>query len=368
MAFSQTTSQKPEGGPPTGSGETPLLLLLGVPLMAVVLAAIALYLALVKVPADAARKQQTELVLRLTGISAPVTNQLAPAYTDADGDRVADRPADPNLWLRPATLRFSYVAAEDADQLEPAFRELLAHLASVTGRPVDFVTFRSVEDQLRAVRDGSVHLTAFNTGNVPRAVNVAGFVPLVVFGDASGDIRHRSLLIVPAASPIRRLADVRGGEVFLTEPGSNSGYRSPLLTLRTAGLLPERDYRIRYTGGHDESIATVATGQAKGLTAVASDVLDRAIARGAIAAGAYRVIATSEAFPSAALGHPHHLDPEIARALGDGLLSFAWTGSGLEREFAPTGRRQFVPVAYKDDFALVRRIDDDLGVRHRPPQ
>ncbi len=356
------------GGGSREARETPLLLLLGVPVMAVVLAGVALYVALVKVPADAAREKQTELVLRLTGISAPITNQLSAVYMDADGDGTADRPSDPNLWLRPATLRFSYLAAEDADQLEPVFRELLAHLAAATGRPVDFMAFRSVEDQLRAVRDGSVHLTAFNTGNVPRAVNVAGFVPVVVFGDESGDIRHRGLLIVPAASPVERLTDARGGDVFLTHPGSNSGYRWPLLTLRRAGLLPERDYRIRYTGGHEESIAAVASGQATGLTAVASDVLDRAIARGAISAGAYRVIATSEAFPSAALGHPHHLDPEIARALRDGLLDFRWAGSGLEREFSPTGRRRFVPVTYKDDFALVRRIDDDLGVRHRPPQ
>lgn len=59
---------------------------------------------------------------------------------------------------------------------------------------------------------------------MPRVLNVAGLVPRVVFGDEAGDIRHRSLLIVPAASPNQRLADVRGGEVFLTEPGSNSGY------------------------------------------------------------------------------------------------------------------------------------------------
>lgn len=104
------------------------------------------------------------------------------------------------------------------------------------------------------------------------------------------------------------------------------------------------------------------------MTAVASDVLDRSMVRGAIPADTYRVVATSEGFPSAALGHPHHLEGEIVRALRDGQLSFAWTGAGLEGEFGPTGRRQFVPVSYRDDFALVRRIDDDLGVRHRRPQ
>jgi phosphonate transport system substrate-binding protein len=82
----------------------------------------------------------------------------------------------------------------------------------------------------------------------------------------------------------------------------------------------------------------------------------------------YRVLSRSEAFPSAALGTPHNLDPELAKQLESAALGFDWAGTGLEREFASSGKRKFVPVRYKDDFALVRKIDDDTGVRHVPPR
>lgn len=348
---------------------TPLLFLVGIPVLAVVIAGIALYIALVKGPSDANQKERTELLLRLTGLSQSVTNQLDPEYTDADADLVADVPTEKTRWVHPVTLRVSYLASEEPEQFKAAFTEFSEHLGKATGLKVEYVPVSSAEEQLRGLRAGELHLTAFNTGNVPRAVNVAGFVPMVILADETGDARHRSLIIVPMKSTAKTLADLKGQELWVTDTGSNSGYRSPLLLLRAAGLLPERDYLLRYSGGHDGSIERVASGEAVA-AAVASDVLARAVAKGTIGKEGvgYRVIAQSEAFPSAAFGYPHNLSPEIAAKLRTATLDFNWAGTGLEREFAASGKNKFVPVNYKDDFSLVRRIDDDTGVKHVAPK
>jgi len=347
---------------------TPLLLLIGVPVVAVLIAMAAMYIALVKGPADAALKERTDLLLRLT-LPQPVTNKLDPAYTDADGDFVADPPTDPAKFVNPDTLRISYVATEEPEAFELAFAEFVANLARVTGKKVEYVPVKSADEQLRGLRDGTLHLTGFNTGNVPRAVNVAGFVPLAVLGDATGDFRHRSLIVVPAKSEVTSLAGLKGRELWLTEPGSNSGYRSPLLLMRAAGLLPERDYLLRYSGGHDGSIERIASGEAVA-AGVASDVLARAVARGVIGAegAGYRVLDKSEAFPSAAMGYPHDLDPALVAKIRTANLDFNWAGTALEKEFAASGKTKFVPVNYKDDFALVRKIDDDTGTKHTTPR
>ena len=43
---------------------------------------------------------------------------------------------------------------------------------------------------------------------------------------------------------------------------------------------------------------------------------------------------------------------------------FKWEGTGLEKEFGATEVTAFVPVNYKDDWSLIRRIDDAMGTMH----
>src|SRR5947209_2882855 len=61
--------------------------------------------------------------------------------------------------------------------------------------------------RLAALRDGHVHILQLNTGAVPAAVNLGGFVPLVAPADESGRYQYEMELIVPADSPWRSLAD-----------------------------------------------------------------------------------------------------------------------------------------------------------------
>jgi phosphonate transport system substrate-binding protein len=85
-----------------------------------------------------------------------------------------------------------------------------------------------------------------------------------------------------------------------------------------------------------------------------------------VPADAVRVIYTSERFPPAALGHAHDLVPELTEAIRTTLLEFEWAGTGLEAALGSDATK-FVPVSYKDDFAIVRRIDDTYGSAYERP-
>ena len=277
-------------------------------------------------------------MLHMTGLGQATANRLDPArFTDADGDLVADAPADAAQLIDPPTLTFSYIPAEDPEAYRTAWRPFVAHLSKVVGRPVEYVAFDDVDAQLRAIRDGRLHVAGLNAGSVPTAVNACGFVPVATLPSDDGSGTSRTEIIVPADGPLRSAADLRGGELTLTAPGSNSGYKAPLVLLRSdASLEPGRDYTLRYSGGHDQSIDGIVAGQYRA-AAVAGDMVDRAARQGRLRPDAYRTIYASERFPTAGIGHVHNLRPALAAKVREAIETFDW--GGTTPPWTPAGGR-----------------------------
>lgn len=313
-------------------------------------------------PLNAGAVEQERLFTRMTGLDNPAArNALDPRYTDADGDLVADAPADAAKQIDPPTLKFSYVAVEDDAEFRTAFKELMAAIGQATGKPVEYVSYGTFDEELRALRDGQLHIAGLNTGSVPIGVCAAGFVPVSQLGEAAGPAGYHLQIITPGDSKLTQLTDLRGQELTLTEPSSNSGYKAPLVLLRENNLRPPTDYLIRYSQGHTQSIAGIKSKQFAA-AAIAGDVLQREQNEGRIAAGDYKVLYTSDQrFPGAALGHAHTLKPELAAKIKQVLTDFDWKGTGLEKLFSAEKKSKFVPVDYKKDWEYVRRIDESIG-------
>lgn len=349
--------------PPAGSVQTLTVVVLVVVALAAAVAA-GVWFAQIKKPVDLQQSEQDELFRKLTLGPERVTNALDPAYADGDGDLIADPPKDPARLVDPPTLTFCYVAVEDPGPFEEAFKDLMAHVAQATGKRVEYLEVGSTNEQLRALRDGALHVTGFNTGGVPIAVNACGFVPVSLLAGPDDGGFYKMQVIVRANSLIRALSDLRGHELTLTDASSNSGYKAPLVLLRDAGLVPGRDYGIRYSLSQDASIEGIASGDYEA-AAVASDVLTRAVAAGKIKPEQFRVIHESGQFPSAALGYAHNLKPELAAKVREALLKFDWAGTSMSAYFNKAGKTRFVPADYKKDWEAVRRIDDEIGYVHR---
>jgi phosphonate transport system substrate-binding protein len=344
---------------------SPIVLFLAVVVPVAAIAA-ALWMVWIKIPKQQNREMNEELVLRTVGLAKPVSNKLDERYTDADGDLVADTPTDAAQLLDPDPIVFSYVAVEDPSEFRDAFKEFMDHLAKVTGKRVEYLMASSTEEQLVALRDGKLHVTGVNTGNVPLAVNVAGFVPVAkLAGDAGA--AYQMEIIVPAGSSITKPEQLGGHELALTEAGSNSGFKAPLVLLQSNyQLVPGRDFGIRYSGGHEASIRGIA-GKQYDAAAIANDVLSRSMGAGEIRADQYRSIFKSESFPTAGFGYTYRLKPELAAKVKEAMSTFQWSGTGVEREFASAKYNKLVPVSYKEDWRLVRTIDDAIGSVHKLP-
>ena len=219
-------------------------------------------------------------------------------------------------------------------------------------------------DQLRALRDGKLHVTGVNTGAVPLAVNACGFVPFCGFGNDSGLVSYTMRIVVAAENEISAVAGLAGRTLTLTTPTSNSGWKAPLMILkRDFNLLPVRDFAVNFSNGHAESLQGIASGQYE-IAAVASDEIDLAVERGVIDKGSLRTIYESARFPSNVLGRAYNLSPEVSEKVRAAFLSYDWTDTAIQREFSAFGARRFAPIAYEADLRLVREIDDAMGRRH----
>lgn len=297
--------------------------------------------------------------IKIFGLDKP-PSVMAGIYTDADGDKVADPPEGADRWVDPQVILFSYVAAPNAEAYEKAWRPLVDHLSEVTGKPVHYVRFESAHDQLLALREGRLHVTAMNTGNVSEAVNLYGFVPVAAPSKEDGSHGYTMQIIVPAGSTMKSPKDLAGREIAFTDAGSNSGRKAPMVLLWSDfGLRPDADYQFVFSGGHEQSIKGVAEGRYQA-AAIASDMLTRAAARGDIEASAVRSIYESEKFPAAAIGYVYNLNPALAGKIREALLGFKASDTTVTQELAE-GVVGFAPVSYKDDWALVRRIDGSFS-------
>jgi len=131
----------------------------------------------------------TQRLLPAAGLALAATLILAPAhaefgldsrYTDADGDLIADIPADASAHKDPSTLIFAYTPVEDPAVYEEAWKDFLDHLSEVTGKKVQFFPVQSNAAQIEAMRAGRLHVAGFNTGSNPLAVACAGYRPFTM--------------------------------------------------------------------------------------------------------------------------------------------------------------------------------------------
>lgn len=288
-------------------------------------------------------------------------NELATPYRDEDGDLVADPPDKLADCIDPEELVFSYYASTDQSDEEEAWTPILEALSERIGRPVVYTHFSDVEEKLRAFREGRLHFTAFGTGAAPVAVNRAGFVPFCCLADAQGDYTYTMKIIVPAESNVQQVEQLRNGRITFTRPRSNSGYRAALVMLMDKyDMQPERDYAWGFSYGHDNSILGVRDGTFEAAS-IASDVLERMIARGDVAADQVRTIYESTPHPRGVIGYAYNLTPEIRAAIRESLLDYELSGSTLARQYAGDAEVEWAVVDYAQDWAPVRHIQERVA-------
>ena len=287
---------------------------------------------------------------------------LDKAYCDRDGDLVADAPTDPKQLVNPSTLIFAYTPVEDPAVYSKVWDGFIKYMEQTTGKKVVFFPVQSNAAEIEAMRSGRLQVAGFNTGSNPIAVNCAGFVPFAIMGAKDGQFGYEMEIIVPADSPIKTPADLKSKKVAFTEPTSNSGYKAPLAILKSDfNLEPDRDFTAVFSGKHDNSVIGIAN-KDYDAAAVANEVMFRMFERKVVDRAKIRSIYKSETFPTTGYGYAYNLDPALVEKIKQAFFTFPWEGSALKAEFKEQDR--FVPITYKKDWSVIRKIDAANGVTY----
>jgi phosphonate transport system substrate-binding protein len=303
-------------------------------------------------------------VLPTLAASAQLT--LDSRYKDADGDLVADAPADAKDWVDPATLVFAYTPVEDPAVYAKVWQGFLDHLAKATGKKVVFFPVQSNAAQLEAMRAGRLHVAGFNTGSNPIAVACAGFVPFTMMASKDNKFGYEMEIITYPGSGITKVEDIKGKKLAFTSETSNSGYKAPSALLREQFKLEAgKDFEPVFSGKHDNSVLGVANKDYPAAS-VANSVMYRMLARNVIKPDQIKTIYKSQTFPTTGYGYVYNLKPELAAKLKEAFFSFNWEGSSLLAEFKNTEppQEKFIPITFKEHWAVVRQIDQALGVSY----
>jgi len=293
--------------------------------------------------------------------SASYPQDLASHFQDKDHDLIADTPTDPQKWIDPPVLRFSYAPHDDPDLYAKIWKDFITYLSKKTGKRVVYFPYRTNTAQLEAMRYGKLHISGFNTGLVPTAVHYAGFVPVAMMTDAKGAYGYRMLFITKAKGGIKKIEEIKGKTIAFTTPSSNSGCKAARFILSSRfHLQPKSDYRVTFAGSHAKAIKGVVKGKYP-LAAVASSVLQRMITLGEIDPGAVRILYRSERFPTTAYGYLYNLKPTLAQKIKDAFFTFPWykqdtkEKSSLKKAFKE--QEKFSPINYQKMWQHIREIE-----------
>jgi phosphonate transport system substrate-binding protein len=126
-------------------------------------------------------------------------------------------------------------------------------------------------------------------------------------------------IFVPAASPAKTLADLKGKSLALGDPESTSSFAYPLIMLLGAGIDPVKDLsHIVLAGSHVNSLSACAESR---VDAAAASFLsfEKAVSEKKISADKLRPLGRSEAIPNPPIAMSSRLPEALRAKLKDGF-------------------------------------------------
>ena len=217
------------------------------------------------------------------------------------------------------TLHVSAIPDEAPTELQRKFKPLGDYLKKKTGMDVQFTPvtdYAAVVEGLATNKIDLAWLGGFTFVQAKLRTN-GGAVPIV---QRIEDEKFTSKFIVPADSPVKSLAELKGRTFAFGSPSSTSGHLMPRFYLLRAGIDPDKDFKaVAFSGAHDATVAFVASGRAEGGVLNAS-VWDKLVESGNPNAAKVRVLSTTPPYYDYNWTVRPGLDAALTKKLTDAFL------------------------------------------------
>ncbi|MDP2171604.1 MAG: phosphonate ABC transporter substrate-binding protein [Rhodocyclaceae bacterium] len=159
---------------------------------------------------------------------------------------------------------FSSVSSENQAATSARFKEVAEVFKQKTGVEMKIFTASDYSGTVQALTSGQIQMAQTGASAYAAAwIDSGGQVePLVTNKELDGQLGYHSILIVKSDSPYKKLDDLKGKTLAWADANSTSGYLIPLVSLRSAGIEPDKFFgKTLFSGGHEQSVLGVINGQ-----------------------------------------------------------------------------------------------------------
>jgi phosphonate transport system substrate-binding protein len=279
------------------------------------------------------------------------------------GEPVKEAPSDDSKLLNPDKLAFAMTPTEDPAAYRTTMKPLMDNIEKETGKKVEYFPLQSYASQVEAMRSERLHVAGFSTGPTPFAVNIAGAVPFSLQVSKEGDFGYRLWLATQADNDeINSLSDLKGKRVAHSEPSSNSGNQAPRALFANQGMVPGDDYKVTYSGGHEQSILGVANGDYDAAP-VCSTCVTRVANSGNLDPSKIKVVWASNPFPTTSFNYRYNLAPKIQKGIRAAFLNYDYSDTKIAETFE--GRGKFTEIDYATAYDIILQIQKNNGVKYK---
>ncbi|MCJ2123820.1 phosphonate ABC transporter substrate-binding protein [Methylobacterium sp. J-077] len=159
-------------------------------------------------------------------------------------------------------LTLAVVPNEDASGTNDRFAPLAAYLTRTVGVPVKLRVVDDYAAVIEGQRAGSIHIAFHGPASFARAVMTGvKLEPLVNSKHETGLAGYYSVLYVPASSPYKTVADLKGKTLALVDPNSTTGNQAPRYFLKRAGFDVDKHFgKVIFAGSHEKAVLALTEG------------------------------------------------------------------------------------------------------------
>lgn len=215
-----------------------------------------------------------------------------------------------------SALRFGFEPRNNVQEDARQYASFLAWLSKATGRRFELRFVPRNGSIAEEIGSGRVHFAAVGAGTFLRMQAGHGAIPLVRGLDAGGKAEYRAAIVVPAGSPVRDLAGLRGKRFAFGGFHSTQGHLIPRILLAERGIALRDLAGYEYTGSHRNCAAAVAAGRFD------AGGIQELLARRLEEDGMIRVLLLSRSYPSSCIVAGRGVSESDRETVRAALLSF----------------------------------------------
>ena len=246
-------------------------------------------------------------------------------------------------------FRVTAIPDESPTELQRKFKPLGTYLEKALGMKVEFIPVTDYAAAVEALVNRKVEMAWFGGFTFVQAQMRSNdaVIPLV---QRVEDEKFRSVFVT-ADPTIKRLEDLKGKTLSFGSPSSTSGHLMPRSFLLQAGVDPDRDLRVSFSGAHDATALAVAGGKVTA-GALNISVWEKLLADNRVDGARAHVFFTTPPYHDYNWTVHRDLDPALRKKLLDAFLALSPDtpqGSeilGLQRatRFVPTSAENYAAI------------------------